>query len=190
MKILTILGSPRPGGNSEVLLDAVSKGVELAGGEVETIRLSKRWIQPCLNCGGCDKTGECVLEDDMANIYDSLWTARRIILASPIYFYGVTAQTKAFIDRCQALWSRKRLLREKGEWQDDLGRKGFFVSVAATRGQRVFDGAILTVRYGFDAMGIHYSDAFFVRGIDELGAMNRHPDQLKAAEEFGRQVLA
>lgn len=190
MKILTILGSPRPGGNSEVLLEAVSKGVELAGGQVETIRLSKRWIQPCLNCGGCDKTGECVLEDDMTNIYESLWTARRIILASPIYFYGVTAQTKAFIDRCQTLWSRKRLLQEKGEWRNDQGRKGFFVSVAATRGKMVFDGAILTVRYGFDAMGIHYIDAFLVRGIDELGAMNRHPDQLKAAEEFGRQVLA
>ena len=187
MNILALLGSPRKGGNSEVLLQAVLRGVTEAGGRPEVIRLCDFNIHPCLNCGGCDDTGECVVEDDMTMLYDKILASQRIILASPIFFYGITAQAKAFIDRTQALWNRYRLWREQDEIPQNHDRKGFFVSVAATRGARVFEGAILTMKYGYDAMGVKYSGEILVRGVEGLGDMAKHTDELKRAEETGRQ---
>ena len=186
MKVLALNGSPRKGGNTEVLLAAVIQGMEQAGGQAEVIRLCDLTIQPCIGCGGCDETGRCVLEDDMVPLYDKIIAAKRVIVASPIYFYGITAQAKAFVDRTQALWSWKRLMTEKREWQPDPERKGFLLSVAATHGTRVFDGAILTVKYAFDAMGVAYGGEFLVRGIDRRGEMRKETEKLKEAEAAGK----
>jgi multimeric flavodoxin WrbA len=153
------------------------------------IRLCDLDINPCLNCGGCDETGECVLEDDMTQLYDKIMGAQRIILASPIFFYGITAQAKAFIDRTQALWNRHRLWREQGQTPKNKDRKGFFVSVAATKGARVFEGAVLTMQYGYDAMGMQYSGDILIRGVDKFGEMAEQTDQLQQAEETGRKWI-
>ena len=189
MKVLVLNGSPRRGGNTEVLLAALVKGMEQKGGEAEMIRLCDLTIQPCIGCGGCDETGRCVLEDDMVPLYDKIIEAKRVIVASPIYFYGITAQAKAFVDRTQALWSWKRLMTEKGEWQPDPNRKGFLVSVAATQGAKVFEGAILTVKYAVDAMGMTYGGEFLVRGVDRRGEMRKEAETLKEAEEAGKSFM-
>ncbi|MCK9296886.1 MAG: flavodoxin family protein [Desulfobulbaceae bacterium] len=189
MKVLAFNGSPRRGGNTQVLLSSVAQGVESAGGEIEIIRLADLNISPCLNCGGCDKTGVCVVKDDMGLLYAKMDEVQRIILASPIYFYGVTAQAKALIDRAQALWSRKYILKKKGEWRENTDRLGFFVSVAATRGEKVFDGAVLTVKYFYDAIGFGYGGALLVKGIDKRGEMAKAGDKLSQAEEFGRRIV-
>lgn len=188
-QVLAVNGSPRKGGNSEILLAAVKEGIEVAGGRVETIRLNSLKIRPCQGCGGCNKTGECVLEDDMTPLYEKILSVDRIIIASPIYFYSVTAQAKTFIDRTQALWSRKRLLEKKGEWKDDPNRKGLFLSVAATRGPKVFEGAVLVAKYAFDAMGVCYEDELLVRGVDGRGKMAEAKDRLKEAVELGKRFM-
>ncbi|MEW6221431.1 MAG: flavodoxin family protein [Thermodesulfobacteriota bacterium] len=190
MEILVILGSPRKLGNSETLALAAIEGMEAAGAGVETVRLAKLWIQPCIHCGGCDQTGECVLDDDMDCLYEKLWTLPRIVVASPIFFYGVTAHTKAFVDRTQALWSRKRLLQERGEWHRDPARLGYFISVGATRGARLFDGAVMTMRYAFDAMGMGYGGDLLVRGADKRGDLEGRAEELAAARELGRRIVA
>ena len=189
MKTLALLGSPRRGGNTEVLLDSVVRGVVAAGSEVELIRLSELDIQPCINCGGCDKTGCCILKDEMTPLYDKLLAADRIILAAPVYFYGIPAHAKAFVDRVQALWSRKRLRKKEGVWHQDPDRKGFLVSVAATHGKRVFEGAILTMRYTCDAIGILYGGEYVVRGIEGRGEMEKAVDELLGAEEAGKSFM-
>jgi multimeric flavodoxin WrbA len=189
MKVLALNGSPRKTGNTETLLRAVLKGAEAAGGEIEVVRLYDLRIQPCIGCGGCDKTGECVLEDDMQDLYPKILAAQRVILASPIYFYGITAQAKAFVDRCQALWNRKRLAIAKGEWRNDPTRKGFLVAVAATHGEKVFEGAILTAKYGFDAMGLAYGGEFVVKGMDSRGEMAKDEATLMRAQEAGRKFM-
>lgn len=189
MKVLALSGSPRRKGNTETLLRAVLRGAEAAGGEIEVVRLYDLRIQPCIGCGGCDKTGECVLEDDMQELYPKILAAQRVILASPIYFYGITAQAKAFVDRCQALWNRKRLQKEKGEWRKDLSRKGFLLAVSATHGEKVFDGAILTARYAFDAMGMEYGGDFLVKGMEGRGDMAKDQATLARAEQAGRNFM-
>lgn len=189
MKVLTFNGSPRKGGNTHILLETVLKGVTEAGGRAEVIVLNDLQFRPCQNCGGCDKTGVCILKDDLTPFYKKIVAAKRIIIASPIYFYGVSAQTKAFIDRMQALWSRKRLMKEKGKWRDDPDRKGLFLSVAATRGKRVFEGAVLTARYGYDAMGFAYDGDLLFNGIDYCGDMQKATGELQLAYELGLQFI-
>jgi multimeric flavodoxin WrbA len=189
MNVLVFLGSPRKKGNSEVLTTAVLEGVRQAGGQPEIIRLCDLKIAPCISCGGCDKTGKCVVEDDMTPLYEKIITVNRIIVSSPIFFYGVTAQTKAFIDRTQALWNRKRILQKKGEWVENPERKGFFVSVAATRGARIFEGAVLTMKYGYDAMDMLYAGDFLVTGPDKRGDMAKYEQKLAEARESGKNFM-
>lgn len=188
-KVLILEGSPRRGGNSQTLVDAVARGIVRAGGKTERVRVAELKIAPCIGCGGCDKTGHCVVKDDMTRLYEQIVAARRLILASPIYFYALTAQLKAAVDRGQALWNRKHLQVEKGLWRDDHDRKGYLVAVAATKGARVFEGSILTAKYFFDATGFTYGGELLVRGIDRRGEMARAVDELARAEEFGAQCL-
>jgi multimeric flavodoxin WrbA len=189
MEVLVFLGSPRKKGNSEILTKGLLEGVRQAGGSPEIIRLCDLTISPCISCGGCDKTGKCVVDDDMTPLYEKIISVDKIIVASPIYFYGVTAQTKAFIDRTQALWNRKRMLLEKGEWIDNPARKGFFISVAATKGARIFEGAILTMQYAYDAMGMEYSGDFLVTGPDKRGDMVKFELKLDEAKEAGKNFI-
>jgi len=187
VKILAINGSPRRRGNTDALLAAFLKGAPLDAG-IEVVRVADRTIHPCIGCGGCDNTGRCVLEDDITGLYDKILSAHRIILASPIYFYGITAQAKAFVDRTQALWNRQRLEGKK-QLRATKG-KGFFLSVAASHGEKLFDGAILTARYAFDAMGVTYEGEFLVRGVEKKGDLGANRATLAQAEEAGRSFLA
>jgi len=188
-KVLALNGSPRRQGNTATLLAAVRQGIEAADGVVEVVRVCDLVISPCIACGGCDETGECVLQDDMSLLYPKIMAADRLLLASPIYFYGLTAQAKAVVDRSQALWCRKRLLQARGEWRDDPARQGMLLAVGATRGPRVFEGAILTAKYGFDAMGFAYGGEFLVRGMDAPNDLRQHPEILAEAAEAGRKFM-
>ncbi|MHB8809405.1 MAG: flavodoxin family protein [Desulfobulbaceae bacterium] len=186
MKGLVILGSPRKGGNTDILAEEVVAGMKDGGAEVEIIRLADYKITPCLACGGCEKTGSCVIQDDMQELYPRIDSVDRLVLVSPIYFYGVTAQLKAFIDRCQAQWSRKYLLQQRR--LGSVPRIGYFVSAAATKGEKIFAGASLTVQYALDAMDFNYGGALLVKGVDQKGAVRAKPEELKRARHFGRKI--
>ena len=188
-EVVILMGSPRKKGNTELVCSAVTDGIEAAGAGVTLIRLSEQSIKPCLGCGGCERDGRCVIKDDMQQLYPLLDHAYAVIIASPIYFYGVTAQTKLFIDRTQALWSRKYVLGRKRDENQGHSCHGYFISVAATRGKQVFDGAELTVRYCFDAMDIPYGGKLVFPGIDQRGALANSPEKLEQARIFGCQVI-
>ncbi len=189
MKVLGIFGSPRRGGNTELLLEEALKGAEKEGAEVERLRLTDFSITPCKACHGCDQTGECVIQDDMQQIYPKLLEADIIILASPIFFYGISAWAKALVDRCQAFWSMKYLIKHSSFGKEGKKRKGFFISVGATKGQRVFDGAILTVKYFFDTFNAEYRGELVFKGIDAKGDILKHPGALQQAFETGRKLV-
>lgn len=183
MKTLLLLGSARKNGNTELLLNALCQGIDTSHGQSELIRLPKLDIHPCIGCGSCEKKGICVFKDDMQDLYTKIAEADRIIIGSPIYFYSVTAQTKIFIDRCQALWSKKYILKQRISQNPD--RRGYLVSVAATSGDRIFEGARLTARYALDAMDCTYTDDLVVRAMDKRGAVTTNPAILQQAFDFG-----
>ncbi|OGP58442.1 MAG: NADPH-dependent FMN reductase [Deltaproteobacteria bacterium RBG_13_52_11b] len=190
LKVLGIFASPRKGGNTDLLLEEALKGAQSEGAQVERLRLTDFAITPCRECHGCDESGNCVILDDMQKIYPKLLEADLIILASPIFFYGVTAWAKALIDRSQALWSRKYLLKDPSLGKDGKRRKGFLISVGATKGPRVFEGAILTAKYFFDVLNAEYSGELVFRGVDGKGEILKHPEALKQAFEAGRRLLS
>ncbi len=187
METLILTGSPRKRGNTDILAAAVADQLQANNVSVQLLRLADLEIHPCLGCGGCEKEGNCVIDDDMQALYPNIVTADKIIIASPIYFYGLTAQTKAFVDRCQALWSRKYLLKQ-GILTDNQ-RKGYLISVAATRGKQVFTGAELCARYVFDAMDVLYDGGLFYPGVDTWGAISKHPDFPHKLNAFVKRLL-
>jgi multimeric flavodoxin WrbA len=189
MKVLGLFGSPRRGGNTEILLEEALKGAEREGAEIERLFLRDLDITPCTECHGCDETGSCVILDGMQKIYPKLLEADIIILASPIFFYGVTAWAKALIDRSQALWAKKYLVNDPSMGKTGKKRKGFFISVGATKGQKVFEGAILTVKYFFDALNTEYTGELLYRGVDGKGEILKHPKALEQAREAGRKLV-
>ena len=189
MKVLGLFGSPRRGGNTEILLEEALKGAEREGAEIERLYLRDLDVTPCTECHGCDETGSCVILDGMQKIYPKLLEADVIILASPIFFYGVTAWAKALIDRSQALWAKKYLVNDPSMGKKGKKRKGFFISVGATKGQKVFEGAILTVKYFFDALNAEYTGELVYRGVDGKGEILKHPKALEQAREAGRRLV-
>ena len=102
-KVLILSGSPRKGGNSDILCDEFLRGAREAGHQVEKVRPTEKKIAPCLGCYYCaSHGGECVRRDDMADLLQQMIDADVIVLASPVYFYSINAQLKAVIDRFYA----------------------------------------------------------------------------------------
>lgn len=97
--ILILLGSPRKNGNSEVLSDALAKGAQSVGHTIEKIYIQNYNIKPCTACYGCRTTNKCVQNDDMETILNKMIKADIIVLATPVYFYSMSAQMKTLIDR-------------------------------------------------------------------------------------------
>ncbi len=184
MKVLGIMGSPRVKGNTDLLVDEALKGAQSEHAETEKIVIDKLKITPCREYYGCFKDGNCVIRDDMDALYPKLLEADGIIIASPIFFYGVTAQLKALIDRSQALWARRNVLHNLPA----KPRKGVFIGVGATRGPRLFDGALLTVKYFFKAFDVAYTGELLVRGVDERGEVKTHPEALSQAFALGKKL--
>jgi len=99
MNCLGILGSPRIGGNSDILLDQALAGAKAAGGEVEKIILAKERISGCLACEKCNEHGVCAIDDAMQEIHQKILGAGAVIHSVPVYFWSMTAQMKAYLDR-------------------------------------------------------------------------------------------
>ena len=127
MRVLGIAGSPRRNGNTDRLLAEVLRGASNNGADVKTIVLSELKIAPCQNCDSCFTAGICKIDDDMQSVYKELMLVDRIVLASPLHFMGLTAQTKAMVDRCQSLWAKKYKLHIP-PLGNERTRRGLFVS--------------------------------------------------------------
>ena len=185
--VLAIYGSPRRNGNTATLLDEFVRGARDAGAEVTKLYLMDYNFKPCIECRQCDRTGRCVVKDDMQKIYPLLEESNIIILASPIFFYGVSAVAKAMIDRCQAFWARRYVLkRTVGNGADK--RKGYFISTAGSKGKKLFDGAIMTMKYFCDALDVKYVGELVFRGIEHVEDLQKHPTALRDAYEAGRDI--
>ena len=102
-KVLILSGSPRKGGNSDILCDEFLRGAQEAGHKAEKIRVCEKKIAPCSACYFCrDHGGECARKDDMAEVLQKMIDADVLVLSSPVYFYSIDAQLKAVIDRTLA----------------------------------------------------------------------------------------
>ena len=182
--VIFLMGSPRRGGNTDILTDEALDAAVECGVSARKIAICDLRVSPCLEITRCMKTGVCPIEDDMAWLAEDLLRAGAVVLSSPVFFYGPSAQAKALIDRCQALWARKYVLKtEMGR-----GGRGYLIAVGATTGKKLFDGMELTTRYFFDALDKTFSGRVLVRGVDAKGAVSSHPEALAEARRLGTEI--
>jgi multimeric flavodoxin WrbA len=172
--LLAIYGSPRRRGNTSSLLQRAVQGAREAGDHVDEVILRDLKMSPCLEIYGCKKTGRCVIRDDFQKLYDQILSCDGIMLASPIFFYTVSAHTKILMDRCQSLWVKKYWLEKRSHEKKELARKGLFISVGATKGKKLFDGVLLSIRYFFDALDTELWHSVLFRGLDFEGDILKH----------------
>jgi multimeric flavodoxin WrbA len=187
MNVVAFLGSPRKEGNTELLFREAVRGVEDSGHSVSVFNLSLLNIAPCQDCGGCEDTGICVFEDEMVRIYDAIRCADRIILASPIFFFALSAQTKIMIDRCQCFWCEKYLLK-KPLPEGAHGRKGLLLLVGGMKKEVGIQCAEASAKAFFRTVSVPGHKTLSYMGIDAKGAILRHPAALREAYDAGREL--
>ncbi|MHB8882079.1 MAG: flavodoxin family protein [Thermodesulfovibrionales bacterium] len=189
MKTIAFLGSPRKDGNTELLLNEAIRGIGTAGHTVRTFRLNLMKIRPCQDCGGCEQTGICILDDDMNALYDEIRTADRIILASPIFFFALSAQTKVLVDRCQSFWCEKYLLK-KPIPEGPHGRKGLLLLVGGMKKEVGVECGDVCAKAFFRTISVKEHKVLGFLGVDAKGAVREHPTALQEAFEAGKALVS
>jgi multimeric flavodoxin WrbA len=191
VKVLAFNGSPRKGGNSQTLLTEAIRGIKEQGAEVTVFNLNEAKIRPCQNCGSCDREAVCVMPDEMQAVYREIRSADRIVLASPIFFYGLSAQVKAMVDRCQAFRAEKYIYK-KPLPPGPFGRKGLLFLVGGMKRDSNNTGyqcAETTARAFFRTVNVQEHVTFSYDAVDEKGAIARHPTAIKEAYEAGKELV-
>jgi len=175
MFVLGIQGSPRKNGNCQFLLSSFLKQCETLGAKTHVIHTPDLDISPCKELIVCEKKGFCPIKDEMEPLgYQMIKQADIVVLASPVFFYNVSAQAKIFIDRCQMFWGRKYKMGLKDP--DRFTRQGFLLSVAASGGKRLFEGVELTAKYFFDAISADFSGSLTYKKVEDAGQIIVRPE--------------
>lgn len=176
-KVLILSGSPRKGGNSDLLCDEFMRGAQKNGNSVEKIFIRDKKIGYCTACYYCRDTGKgCAIKDDMAEILDKMLYADVIVMASPVYFYSIDAQMKTVIDRTVA------------KWRDIKNKEFYYIMTAAEEGATVMDCTLECFR-GLAACldGSREKGVIYGKGVYEAGAIKDTPI-MKEAYQMGLSV--
>jgi multimeric flavodoxin WrbA len=186
-KVIVLLGSPRKKGNSTVLAKQIIRGVESVGGQAETVYLNGLDIKPCQGCYACRKkeSSGCAVDDDMQPLYPKLVESHAWVIASPVYWFSMSAQTKIFMDRCFALFN------------DDQKKNLFFnkrIAIAMSYGDTdsFNSGCVNALRSFQDAyryvgariVGMVYGSA------EELGEIKSNTLLMEQAEKLGKELVS
>ncbi len=183
-RVLAIAGSPRRHGNSERLLDACISGLADAGADVDELVVVEHDIHPCRGCNACSSTGECVIVDDMRDIYPRIDDADAIVVASPVFFATVPAVLKALFDRMQPYWARRYALGG-----DAPERRPGAILIARGGGDPYGpEAAVTTTKSVFGVLGIDCLDVLDVEHVDGPADMGTHPDALESAKALGERL--
>jgi len=176
-RVLGIVGSPRRGGNTETLVDEVLRGAEEAGALVEKVILTKLAIAPCRACDVCRRTGQCAQRDDMPTLLEKMERSQVWVLGTPVYYYGPTAQFKAFLDRwyigCPETFKGRRVILVIPFEDTDVSTARHTVGILE------------------DSLAWKKADLFatlLAPGVGGPGEVRGHPDVLEAARRAGREA--
>jgi arsenate reductase len=188
MLVLGFQGSPRKKGNTAFLLTNFMQAIEKLGAQTRMIEVTQKNIIPCKEYVVCEKKGYCPIDDDVkTEIYPLIRQAEVVVLASPIFFFNMTAQLKAVVDRCQLFWARKYKLKIADPAKKT--KRGFLLSVGASKGKSLFEGLQLTAKYFFDAIDARYEGSLTYREIEGPKDMAKHPQVLADIEKAAADLI-
>ncbi len=191
-KIVAIYGSPRKDGNTSLLLDKFLEGAAGINGlsgtyvTVKKIVVRDLNITPCRECRNCSRTGECIIRDDMQQVYRELIETDFLAVASPVFFTTVSGHLKALIDRCQRFWSLKYEHKKKvitGK------RKGIFISAAGSGSKEIFNCPRKVIRSFFDVLYVDYLSDFVFNNIDKQGDILENKKAMETLYESGKKIF-
>jgi len=179
MRILALVGSPRKGGNTEILVDEILKGAEAKGHATERLRLYDYEILPCLDCRSCKRAKSdytCALSDGMREIYGELERADLIIFGTPIYWYGPTAKIKLLLDRLRPYIASRKLSGKKG-----------MVATPSEEGAGCCGPLLQMFAMSFDYLGMENAGSLLAQAY-ERGEIKKKPEELERAREMGKSL--
>ena len=177
MNILILSGSPRKGGNTDLLVEAFVKGASQKH-HVEVVSVHDNMVNPCMGCNACFKSKDntCVQKDDMQTIYDKMGHADMLVIASPVYFYGLSAQLKAVIDRCH------------NPIRDTFPiKKMALLLVGAATLPELFDSILAQCQLCLNFFKLEDAGRVLVRGVKDKGDI-KNTNALNEAFELGQQL--
>ena len=184
MKILGIDGSPRKDGNTEKLVRRILAGAEKAGGQTSFLKLADFTIDYCLGCGACRATGECVMKDDMDQIYDALQQSDVIVLGSPIYAWQVSGNTKVFMDRLC------RLLTPQYESRLNVPKKIAFAYTQGNPDATIFQTYLDYQEKVYPFLGFTLAGRIQATGTRAQDDILTQQETLAKAYSFGQELAA
>lgn len=194
MKILGIGGSPRKGGNSDILLERLMAGARGSGATTDIVQLRDHDFAPCIGCERCRQDKRCTgLDDGMRSVYEKLENACGLILISPVHSYTVTALVKAFLDRLYCYYDfgpgRPGPVSSRLAGQ---GRKAVVAAVGeqATIEEGGMDTTLVILRRNIGILGYDIVGELAVLGVFEKGAVQGQPCALRDAEALGRRLAS
>ena len=173
-KVLIISSTPRKGGNSDILCDEFAAGAKEAGNEVEKVRIADLKIGYCTGCYACQKTGKCAIKDDAEGVVAKMLAADVVVLASPVYFYCISAQLKALFDRTVAVYPNIK------------NKKFHYILTMAEPAN--FDGSLAALRGFLDCYeGSEECGMVLADGVYERGAV-KGTKFMDEARKLGKSV--
>lgn len=185
--ILGISGSPRIGGNTDILIEKALEGARAAGGKTKKIILNDLNLSPCqeIEYEEVDENGYSIINDDIHLIYQAIQECHALILASPIFFGSISAQTKIMIDRFQNVWISNNILNKSIFTQK---KRGAFLCTAGSHRKDFFENARFIVKNFFYSINTQYKKDLFCPGVDRRGEILLHTECLIGAFELGHEI--
>ena len=182
-KAICILGSPKANGNTTAIASAALRALEACGWQTALVRLSERNIGYCRGCKTCYQRGECVQDDDVKTIVSDMLSADLVIVASPSYWGGVTAQLKTFIDRCTPYCNQN-----SKKLPVTTSAKGAAIAVRAGHHKQENLDLVQTVEHFLGHLEIPLVASFTAEGVDSAADLQRQPNFLADAYTFGETL--
>lgn len=181
MKALILNGCTRKNGKTESLLKKFLSGLQETKCEIEVIDTVRNKVNPCTGCLACEKTGDCIIDDYMQEIYKKIEDSDIVVIASPVYFASVTAQLKAVIDRCQTLHSRRYILKREMK----KSRKGYVVFTAGLSNPKEIASMEVLSKFFMLSCNATLEEMIYAMNTDREGISE---EKLSEVYEIGRNV--
>jgi multimeric flavodoxin WrbA len=183
MKVLAVVGSPRKGGNTEILLSRIAEGARSAGAEVETLHLGALQVRECDGCHACWQGRVCSKDDDMREVYPKIAASDMIVFGTPVYWYGPTALMKAFIDRFVYFNCEQNRPQVRGK------RAAVAVVLEEDR-EETWKPVIEFFEKSLGYLEMTLAGTIVVPGVGAKGAIRQRPERLEEAIRLGAELAA
>ncbi len=188
-RIVGLLGSPLPHGNTAKLLDSALKGAQDAGCDVERIEVANLAFRPCREIFYCREHEACAMKDDMVRMYEKFRELDSLIVATPVMTMGIPGALKSFMDRFQVFYMAKYMRGKPMVSKEKAAlRRGLYLGISGMDVPYVFDGAKMTMKAFFSIIDVEYWGELLINDMDTIHDLSRRPELLEAAYRKGYEM--